>query len=339
MELERNAHGEKILIKASCFSLCWNCICLIPEVFPVSVSLCCLVETQIRIYVTIQVLLLHENGHHCSWGHYLTACATLYYLKKYFLLENMWSSSIMCTSAFTNAHEVSTSSPHPSPSSSMLPSLSLSPFDSLSHSQKHMPGPLKPSSSRDLDYFSTFPTPDSLKRFPQMLPHSTAFLYFPLIFWLCLSNLSAPIMWSIFKICLFLLKYISSHCCVLSKLIPLIKWKKVISFHGSHFFIFFNLLTLWCQLLLIQIVRALCETVTDLCKHKLGCVVDWWAPSQTEGCLSVWIIRYTEVASQTYTHRSTFTRNYTYTQIIWWNSNESVTSCPSSLSSENHCHS
>lgn len=82
---------------------------------------------------------------------------------------------------------------------------------SLSRSQKHMPGPLKPSSSRDLDYFSALPTPDSLKRFPQMLPHSTAFLCFPLIFCLCLSNSSARMVWSVSEIWLFFLKYMSSY--------------------------------------------------------------------------------------------------------------------------------
>lgn len=84
---------------------------------------------------------------------------------------------------------------------------------------------------------------------------------------------------------------------------------------------FFNLgshLTLWCQLLLIQTVRALCETVLDLCKHKLGRL------SQTEGCLSVWIIRW----SHKHTHTSAFT--LIITRIIWWNSNKSVTFCPSS---------
>ncbi len=78
-------------------------------------------------------------------------------------------------------------------------------------------------------------------------------------------------------------------------------------------------------------MRALCETLIDLCKHKLGCVVDWCAPSQTEGCLWVWIIRDTELTTQTYTHTSAFTLNRTYTQIIWWNSTKSVTSCHSSL--------
>lgn len=144
----------------------------------------------------------------------------------------MWSFSIMCTSAFTNAPEVSTSSPHPSPSSSSLLSLSLSPSLLLSRSEKHMPVPLKPSSSRDLDYFRALPTPDSVKRFPQMLPHSTAFLYFPLNFWLIrpdhvvdIWNLSLP-----------LSKYISSRRCVSSKGDSK---RRIVSFHGSHFVFFF----------------------------------------------------------------------------------------------------
>lgn len=43
----------------------------------------------------------------------------------------------------------------------------------------------------------------------------------------------------------------------------------IVSVFHSHFLGGGGLgLTLWCQLLLIQTVRALCETVIDLCKHN-----------------------------------------------------------------------
>lgn len=103
----------------------------------------------------------------------------------------------MCTSAFTHAREVSTSYTHRSPSSSspLSLSLSLSEWRSL----KHMLRPVKPSSSTDLDYFRAHSTPDSFKRFPQMLPRSIAFLYFPLIF-----NSYQLLKFSISEICLFI---------------------------------------------------------------------------------------------------------------------------------------
>lgn len=102
----------------------------------------------------------------------------------------------MWTSAFTHAREVSTSYPHRSPSSSSsLLSLSLR----VEESHKHMLRPVKPSSSTDLDYFRALSTPDSFQRFPQMLPHSIAFLYFPLIF-----NSYQLLKFSISEICLLI---------------------------------------------------------------------------------------------------------------------------------------
>lgn len=145
----------------------------------------------------------------------------------------MWSFSIMCTSAFTNAPEVSTSSPHPSLSSSSLLSLSLSLplFYSLAlkntcpdHWNQALP---------EIWTISERSPPPTLKRFPQMLPHSTAFLYFPLNFWL----IRADHVIDIWNLSLPLSEYISSRCCVLSKGDSK---RRIVSFHSSHFVFFFN---------------------------------------------------------------------------------------------------
>lgn len=46
--------------------------------------------------------------------------------------------------------------------------------------------------------------------------------------------------------------------------------------------------TLWCQQPPIQIMKSVCETVTDECTPKLGSDVDCYAPDQTEGAFSHW---------------------------------------------------
>jgi len=118
--------------------------------------------------------------------------------------------------SITNAHEVSTSPPaHTCPSSSsLLPSLSQSGVASKTNAR-----------TSEYELFQRFgllhspPHPDSIKRFPQMLPHSTAFLYFSLI--LCLSNFSQLLMWpaseiwwffSTLQISFFLLFFQTFYC-------------------------------------------------------------------------------------------------------------------------------
>ena len=86
-------------------------------------------------------------------------------------------------------------------------------------------------------------------------------------------------------------------------------------------------------MLLIQIVRALCETLIDLCKHNwavlltdvLGARQRGVSVSESPGTQR-WPRKNTHNCAQT-----AFTAKHTYTQVKWWKTNERVIYYLSSL--------
>lgn len=171
-------------------------------------------------------------------------------IAKVLSLGRMWSSWVMCTSAFTNAHEGS-SSPHAHARAAEI-------------------------YSRDLDYFRAVPTPD-FHRCCHILPLSSY-----------LGGDTITPIYSGQVAFSFRNTWNTYGAYVQIVFSPQVNLDSVALFNDSHAFIF-NLgshSTLWCQWPSTQIMKSVCETVTGKCKPKLGSDVDYGAPGQTDRAFS-----------------------------------------------------
>lgn len=132
-------------------------------------------------------------------------------------------------------------------------------------------------SSRDLDYFTALPSPDSPRRdfrtrchVPYRFPFSKTFLFETrLRRWrfICFP-LSEVCVVSLMRYCLF----------TDVKRFLFVFFSLCLAPNRFFFLGFASHLTLCCQLPQSQTVRPLCEMLIGLCKHKSAQVVDWCAP-------------------------------------------------------------